>query len=171
MAYDIQQVLEVFDSLSSKVKEKLDEQYNNGRIKGSDYANVFNNLMNTILQISIDVPLKDSQIKNQDKDLEIKDKQLEIYNKDLELKDKQLIQMDKEIELANSKVEYTKAQQEFIDRQKKALDDNLLVKAFSFQAQMVQTGLASSLFEEPPTAISNDELMSTYQELKRRAGV
>ena len=155
MSYDLQQVIETFDTLSSKVKAELDTQYSSGRIKGSDYANVFNNLMNTILQLSIDAPLKDITYQNQEKDIELKTKQIN--------------SLDKEIELTEARIELTNAEKELTDRRREGYDDNILLKLFSFQAQMVQAGMASSLYDRPPTVVSDSELTSTYNTLKNKS--
>jgi len=74
MAYDTTQVLSVFDALSDKIKNQLDEQFKQGRIKGTDYANVYSNLMNTVLQLSFESPIKDSQVKQIEKQIAIMNK-------------------------------------------------------------------------------------------------
>jgi hypothetical protein len=68
MAYDINQVEEAFDKLTAKVKAELDVQFNKGRIKGTDYTTVYSTLMNTVLQLCVDIPLKDKQVEKLDQD-------------------------------------------------------------------------------------------------------
>ncbi len=63
MAYDIEQVKAVYDELTAKVKADLDEQFNKGRLKGTDYANVYSTLMNTCLQLAFQAPLNEEQTK------------------------------------------------------------------------------------------------------------
>ena len=60
MSYDVEQIKQMYDELSNKVKNDLNEQFNLGRLKGSDYANVYAQLMNTILQLSFETPLKEA---------------------------------------------------------------------------------------------------------------
>lgn len=62
MSYDITQVGSVYDSLTTKVKTDLDEQFNLGRIKGSDYANVYAQLIQTCIQLAFKSPLDDIQV-------------------------------------------------------------------------------------------------------------
>jgi len=62
MSYDIAQVESVYDSLTTKIKTDLDEQFNLGRIKGSDYANVYAQLIQTCIQLAFKSPLDDIQV-------------------------------------------------------------------------------------------------------------
>ena len=61
MAYDYGEVALGFATLSKLVETKLSAEYETGRIKGTEYADVFNQLMQEILRLSFDSPLKDSQ--------------------------------------------------------------------------------------------------------------
>jgi len=63
MAYDIEQVKTVYGELTAKVRADLDDQFNKGRLKGTDYANVYSTLMNTCLQLSFQAPLNEEQTK------------------------------------------------------------------------------------------------------------
>ena len=76
MAYDIGQVSYIFDELSTKIKAQLDEEYRNGRIKGTEYADVYNELMKSILGLAFDAPLKEKQLALSEADLGLKEKQL-----------------------------------------------------------------------------------------------
>jgi len=62
MAYDLTQVTETYNALTEKVKADLDEQFNLGRLKGSDYANAYTQLMSQVLQLSFQTPINDSQV-------------------------------------------------------------------------------------------------------------
>jgi len=62
MAYDIDQVTSTFNSLTEQIKNQLNEQFELGRIKGTDYANVYSSLMNTALQLSFETPIKEAQV-------------------------------------------------------------------------------------------------------------
>jgi len=63
MAYDIKQVELVYDSLTAKVKSDLDEQFKLGRIKGSDYATVYAQLMSDAMKLAFQAPINDAQVK------------------------------------------------------------------------------------------------------------
>ena len=95
--YDIAQVESIFDSLVQKIKTELNEQYELKRIKGTEYAEVFEKLVGSLLLASFDAPLKekellikDKQLVIAEKDLALKEKQLQIAEKDLLLKEKQI---------------------------------------------------------------------------------
>jgi len=75
MAYDIEQVKTVYDELTAKVKADLDEQFNKGRLKGTDYANVYSTLMNTCLQLAFQAPLNEEQKNTQVKQQELLERQ------------------------------------------------------------------------------------------------
>ena len=62
MAYDLNQVTTAYDALTAKVKSDLDEQFNLGRLKGSDYANVYSQLMSECLRLSFSAPINDTQV-------------------------------------------------------------------------------------------------------------
>jgi len=47
---NIDNITQLYDVLSAKVKTDLDEQATKGRIKGTDYATVYSSLMSVILQ-------------------------------------------------------------------------------------------------------------------------
>jgi len=67
MAYDLEQVKTAYDELTAKVKADLDEQYSLGRLKGSDYANAYTQLMSQVLQLSFQTPLNDAQVQLYDR--------------------------------------------------------------------------------------------------------
>ena len=83
MAYDFDQIEEAFDRLSVKVEEKLSAEHKAGRIKGTEYADVFNNLMAEILRLSFQTPVNDMQVQFTERQKEgfddnIRQKMLEI---------------------------------------------------------------------------------------------
>ena len=53
MAVDITQIGSVYDSLEAKIKATLDEQWNNGRLTGSDYAQVLSSTLNTAMNLAV----------------------------------------------------------------------------------------------------------------------
>jgi len=65
--YDIDQVKSVYDELTTKVKADLDEQFNLGRLKGSDYAEVYAKLMDECLQLAFEAPLKEAELSTQER--------------------------------------------------------------------------------------------------------
>jgi len=59
--YDMKQVVINYKVLAGQIKSELDIQWTDGRIKGTEYADVFNKLMSQAIQLSFDSPLKDQQ--------------------------------------------------------------------------------------------------------------
>ena len=163
MAYDLNQVSETFDVLTEKVKTELDIQWNNNRLKGTDYAEAYTTLMNTIIQVCVDTPVKDKQINKVDKDIENIDLNMEIAN---ELREPNLNNLNKEIALKEE-------QKNLVERQRKGYDDNILFKLFDTQIQtwggMLSAG-ALDADESMPDIIKNDEASNLYRDLKNSVG-
>jgi len=120
--YDIEQIESIFDRLAQKVKTELDTQYELKRIKGTEYAEVYEKLINAILLASFDAPLKekemeykDAQIEIAKADLDIREQELALKEKELELKEKQLELMDVEIDLKKKEIELKDKQIEMMD--------------------------------------------------------
>jgi len=91
--YDINQVKSVYDELTTKVKADLDEQFNLGRLKGSDYAEVYAKLMDECLQLAFEAPLKEQQTINLLKDLDVKNSQIDVNNEEIKLRQQQITSM------------------------------------------------------------------------------
>jgi len=61
MAYNLLEVERTYQSLSTLVLEDLDKQFRAKRIKGTEYADTYQALMNTVLSLSFETPSKDEQ--------------------------------------------------------------------------------------------------------------
>lgn len=72
MAVDIIQISSVYDSLETKIKATLNEQWNSGRLTGSDYAQVLSQTLNNLMALSVrtvqNQPILDEQIKKLQED-------------------------------------------------------------------------------------------------------
>ena len=169
MAYDIGQVTDMFDALSNKVISELDSQFTKGRIKGTDYANAYASLLGTIIQASIDVPVKDKQIdlygaqKEQvENDIAVKNKQLELQelqtNKDIEIKDKQIALQEKQV---NKDIAVK-------DRQIQGFDDKIRTDLFKTQMDTWGMMFASGMLDKKPDIITNDETSTLYNTIKSK---
>lgn len=70
----------VFDKLIEVVNKNIKIQYDEGKIKGTEYANVYLGSMQAVLQQSVEYILKEKlievQIQNELKNLELKEEQL-----------------------------------------------------------------------------------------------
>ena len=61
MAYDMTQVVDAYKTLTGLVRMDLEKELSAGRIKGTEYADTYQALMNTCLQLAMDTPMKDEQ--------------------------------------------------------------------------------------------------------------
>jgi len=77
--FDNEKIIETYDVLTSRIKKDLDEQFKLGRIKGSDYANAYVQLMNTALQLAFKTPLESKQI-------ELYDRQIKGFDDNIKIK-------------------------------------------------------------------------------------
>lgn len=122
-----------FDEIGGKVSAYMVTEYNEGRLKDTNYATVQAQAINAIIQGSLtmsmqtdtqeaqtdairsDILIKESQ---SDKDLLLKDKDLLLKDKDLLLKDEDLLLKDKQIALTKNQGDTQIAQTEAINSDK-----------------------------------------------------
>ena len=153
MAYDINQIKRVYDELTQKIKNDLNEQFINGRLKGSDYANVYASLMSTCVQLAFESPLKEAQtglIKEQQLTEQEKRKQIEYELTEI------LPAKKNEIE-ENIKT---------LQRQRQGFDDNFKFKMFDSQMNAWGIMYSSGMLEDKPSIVSNDEVSSLYSDME-----
>ena len=86
----------VFDRLVSAVNSNIEGQYNKGRLKGPDYANVYLGAMQAVLSQSIQYVLQEKRIEAEVDLTTAKKSELELNGT------KQRLKMDKDIEKATS---------------------------------------------------------------------
>lgn len=183
----------VFDKLMEAVNKNIKIQYDEGKIKGTDYANVYLGSLQTVLQQSIEFILREKLVEAQiegvkmdnivkefeievkiPKELELLDKQVELAAKELELKTAQtalLAIQQREMELNGVKERAAKdAQTSLYIRQEQGFDDNKFQKLF--EAQMSAWGLmfSSGMTDKIPKLVTSDAASHLYNSL-RPAGV
>ena len=175
MAYDMTEVMDAYDILTAQVKTDLDEQFTKNRIKGTEYADAYKNLMNTCLQLSIDVPLKGTQLEIALADLALKEKQLEIMEQDLLIKEQELLIKEKELILIGKQIEkidqdilVSIAQEALTVRQTEGFDDNLRQKMLEIQMNTWAMMFSSGLLTETPDIITSDEVSDLYCFMKEQ---
>ena len=59
----MRQVIVNYNLFAGQIKKELDDQFDSGRIKGTEYADVFNKLMSQAMQYAFESPLKEEQVK------------------------------------------------------------------------------------------------------------
>ena len=58
----MREVVVNYKRLAGQIKKELDEQFDAGKIKGTEYADVFNKLMSQALNHAFESPLRDAQV-------------------------------------------------------------------------------------------------------------
>ena len=97
MAFDLNLVSESFEMITNKFKVELQEQLASGRIKSTEYADVYKSLMDRAMQLAWQTPTLDM-------DISLKQKQEELADKDLLLKDEDIILKQRQEELITCQV-------------------------------------------------------------------
>jgi hypothetical protein len=161
MSYDINQFNSVYDSITSKIKTDLDEQFNLGRLKGSDYANVYAQLMQTALQLAFKAPLEDEQKQSIAKDIDVKNQQIKSMINDDNLKQQQV---EKDNAVKDEQIKLYR-------RQTQGFDDNLKQKMLEIQLNAWSMMFSSGLLDSKPSIITNDEVSTLYSNLKTELGI
>jgi hypothetical protein len=171
--YDMEQVKSAYNELTALAKIDLQIEWKENRIKGTEYADAFKAIINTCLQLAIDVPLKDKQVESIDKDIELKDKdaclkdkQCELADKDLEVKDKQIESITKDMEVKDKDMEVKDEQKLLYQRQREGFDDDLRRKMLDIQMNTWGIMFSSGLLTEKPSIITDDEVSDLYLYMK-----
>ena len=132
----------VLDQLMRVSKLHIKEEYENGRITGGEYAEVYLGIMQVNIQQSIDFVLRrrliEAETKNAEKDFETK------------------VANIKNIE-ENTKL---------LERQRLGFDDNKYQKLFETQMNSWALMFSSGLLTDKPSIISNDSASALYNALK-----
>ena len=139
----------VFDVLVHMVNENLKIQYDEGRIKATDYAQAYIGGLQTCITESMKYILQ--------KDNLIKDEELKQANIELLNRQKDNLIKDEELKQANI---------ELLNRQKEGFDDNKYQKLFEAQMNAWALMFSSGLLTTKPEIISNDSASALYNTLK-----
>ena len=156
MAYDYGEVALGFATLSKLVETKLAGEYESGRIKGTEYADVFNQLMQEILKLSFDSPLKDSQ--KELVDAQVVDQQYVTQN----IRPGELAKIECDTRLCESKISLTDAQtadQEYVTTNIRPHEAQLKEKELELMAAKID-------LEEAQVDLANKELLLKDKEIE-----
>jgi len=137
MSYDMNQVTQAYDTITSKLKTDLDQQFTSGRLKGSDYAATYAQLMATAMQLAFQTPKLEA---------------------DTNLQKEQTITQQHQQDL-------TDAQKEVALKQAKSFDQSIKLKLFKNQMDSWAMMFSSGMLEDKPDIIKNDQVSSLYNEL------
>lgn len=179
--YDIKQIRDIYRQLTDDIKADLDKEYKSGKLKGTDYANVYANLMNTALQITFESPLKEQQVLEVKSQRSLHDAQslVQINTATKVARETSLVQaqiektiVERDFEIKKMKdllpeqIKKEKADIELVLRQIKNYNDQLLVSLLSTQLNAWSVMFNSGLLEAEPGIIKSDEATSLYKTIK-----
>ena len=163
----------VFDKLMHAINGNILVQYDSGRIKGPEYAQVYLGSMQTAIveamkfmltkdQIAKDLDLKQAQIEKLADDKLTAATQRDLSQrqtaKDLDLKQAQIEK------LADDKLTAAK-QRDLYQRQIVGFDDNKYQKLFESQLSSWGLMFSSGMLTEKPSIITGDEVSQLYTKL------
>ena len=163
----------VFDKLMHAINGNILVQYESGRIKGPEYAQVYLGSMQTAVveamkfmltkdQIAKDLDLKAAQIAAIATENSIKTAQ---SAKDLLLKDKELLVKQAQIDKLNDDKLTSAKQRDLYQRQIEGFDDNKYQKLFESQLSSWGLMFSSGMLTEKPSIITGDEVSKLYTKL------
>ena len=163
----------VFDKLMHAINGNILVQYESGRIKGPEYAQVYLGSMQTAVVEAMKFMLTKEQIA---KDLEVKQAQITKINADKELTNAQTLaypkQQAKDLDLKQAQIDklnddkLTSAKQrDLYQRQIEGFDDNKYQKLFESQLSSWGLMFSSGMLTEKPSIIAGDKVSQLYTKL------
>jgi hypothetical protein len=148
-----------FDKLMNSVNLYLNDQYNNGRLKGTDYANVLLGSIQAVLQQAVQFELQE----------ELTEAQVGIAQKDLELKDEQILGMQKDNEVKDEQVLMSQYEREFIQpKQLEKLEEEIdLLQTQDLDVLKSTDVKERQMVEAELTGAKQRTLLETEEEIKQ----
>jgi len=143
MSYNMDQINTAYDDLTNKIKTDLDNQYQLGRLTGSDYANVYAQLMGQCLQLAFQTPKLSEEVV-------LTQKQEDSIDKDIEVKD---------------------AQKDVYIRQKQGFDDKMKLDLTKIQMDAWSVMFSSGLLTQKPLIISGDGVSLMYANIENQLNI
>jgi len=168
--YDMRQVIVNFQLLAGQIKQELDQQFDDGRIKGTEYADVFNKLMGQALNHAFDSPLRDQQVLEMQYRAELvkaqKDDQKYVTD-NLRPLEKQKLTC--EIELCHAQVDLTNAQaadQEYITTNVRPIELNIKQEELDIAREKVELARIETQIAQESLEIKRIELDIAREKLE-----
>ena len=159
----------VFDVLVRMVNENLKIQYDEGRIKATDYAGAYIEGLQTCIVESMKYIM---QKDNVNKDTELKQANIGLTNqqtanllKDEAVKNANIGVLTKQAENLTKDIEVKQANIELLDRQKEGFDDNKHQKLFEAQMNAWALMFSSGILTTKPRIINDDAVSGLYDTL------
>jgi hypothetical protein len=139
------------------VKAELDDRFERGYLKGTEYTEAFIKLMSEAMQLAFEGPLKQAQV--------------EAESDKAKLIDAQIRKVEADIELAQKEIELKEKQIELTDRQIDGFDDNKEQKMLEAQLNAWAMMFSSGLLEDMPQIINSDEVTKLYCKMADELGI
>ena len=159
----------VFDVLVRIVNENLKIQYDEGRIKATDYAEAYIAGLQTCITESMKYIM---QKDNVNKDTELKQANIGLTNqqtanllKDEAVKNANIGVLTKQAENLTKDIEVKQANIDLLNRQKEGFDDNKHQKLFEAQMNAWALMFSSGILETKPRIINDDKVSALYDTL------
>jgi len=151
----------VFTTLSTALKTELDLQFTNRRIIGSEYANAYTQLMDTVLKLAYGDQQAQASI-------ELTGAQVAAQNADASFKATQAADITAKTQPS---VNLMNAQKDVYVRQKDGFDDNAKQKMLEVQLNAWGLMFSSGMLETSPGIITNDSVSTLYANMKTNLGM
>ena len=152
----------VFDKLMHAINGNILVQYESGRIKGPEYAQVYLGSMQTAVVEAMKFMLTKEQIA---KDLDLKQAQIDKLNDDKLTSAKQRDLYQKQIDKLNDDMSTSAKQRDLYQRQIEGFDDNKYQKLFESQLSSWGLMFSSGMLTEKPSIITGDKVSQLYTKL------
>jgi len=151
----------VFTTLSTALKTELDLQFTNRRIIGSEYANAYTQLMDTVLKLAYGDQQAQASI-------ELTGAQVAAQNADASFKAEQGADLTAK---RQPSIDLMNAQKEVYVRQKTGFDDNAKQKLMEVQLNSWGLAFSSGMLDIVPDVIKNKNLTVLYADAITKYGL
>ena len=166
----MRQVVVNYQLLAGQVKKELDEQFDAGKIKNTEYADVFNKLMSQALGYAFESPIKDQQLLQLIEETGLKEAQKE----DQEYVTTFIRPIEKtkllcEVELCNAQVDLTKAQtadQEYVTTHIRPVEMDVKLQELEIAREKVAIARIETQIKQEELEIKRIELDIAREKLE-----
>jgi len=168
--YDIRQIGIVFDAMAGKVKQELDEQFDKKRIKETEYADVFNKLMDRALVLAYDAPLKNQQLLDSEKKNQLLDAQIrdQVYVTQA-IRPKEAGKLQCDIELCMSQGDLVDAQKEdqvFVTRHIRPVEKDIAARNLAIKSEELEIKKKELLIKTQELEIAREKVTLAEKDWK-----
>jgi hypothetical protein len=160
--YDMKQVITNYKILAGQVKSELDIQFDDGRIKGTEYADVFNKLMMQAMAFAFESPIKDQELLQKTEQVRLTAAQAEDQEFVTEyIRPIELTELQCKVELCNAQTELVQAQaedQKFVTQIIRPTEQQIKMKELDIKTSQAQIALREVDIKEQELQIKRIEL-------------